>query len=203
MYKPNLTISKTNNNLKAALLGLLIAVCINFPLCLGADSADNENNILEFELKRDELAPHSPFLDPSARVGEEAAAIEKTSEGQENYHRLLNEKTSCFSLPQNFWVVILAAYVLLLIFNLTWDLNKAQKIRWFWELFYSFLFLLIWFQFDECRQNNWFAQSLILIGLIIYFFYFYYHSRLISQISLANKEENEAQEDKTEPLPLE
>lgn len=158
-----------------------------------AQAQEDPNQVINYEVEKERLSPDSPFLDQSPRIDEEAAFQEKTDAGQENY-QVLSHKAICRTLPQNMWVLTLAAYVFLLIFNLTYGIDPKQKTRWFWEALYTILALLAWYTFDECKSNTWFAQSVILIGLTIYFFYLYHFKKYQAQPNLKSKEdENTAQ----------
>lgn len=109
------------------------------------------------------LPSDSPFLDSNPRINEEAAMIN------------IEERVSTLStFPQEVWIFLLLAFVSLLIFNLAYDFEKAQKIQWSWELGGLLLTLLIWFVFDKSRTNLWFPLYVIKLGLIIYLAYLYF-----------------------------
>lgn len=83
----------------------------------------------------------------------------------------------CFSLPIEIWVFLLIAFVALLVFNLTYDFERATKIQWGWELALVLLALVTWFIWDECRTSVWFPLSIIKTGVIIYALYLYFFER--------------------------
>lgn len=134
------------------------------------------------------------------QISEEAAETvkEKEDQGKENYEILLKGNNHCRSLPQNLWVFLLGAYLFLLIFNLSFEFEKAINIRWFWESLYTILALLAWFNYDQCRTNTWFAPAVIESGIIIYAYYLYYFKRANRKKKLES-----SQEEKTARLPFE
>lgn len=164
-------------------------------------ASENSNEPINFEIKKENLPSDSPFLNPEPRIDNEAASVEKENAGKQNY-KLLNHKTNCASLPENFWVLILGAYIFLIIFNLSFQFEKTKHIRWFWESFYTILALLAWYNFDECRKNTWFAPSVIESGVIIYVYYFYFFKKKFKK-ELKKETRKEAEEEKTGQLPLE
>lgn len=122
-------------------------------------------------------------------VGEEAASIEKEEGEKINSRDLIS---SCNSLPENMWILVFGAYLFLLVFNLTYGIDKEKGTRWFWEALYTILALLAWESFDECRTNTWFPKITIMTFAIIYLYYLYYFNN-----KLAEKEK-----DRTLPLDL-
>ena len=79
----------------------------------------------------------------------------------------------CQTLPGELWILLLAAYLFLLFFNLFYDFEHAKKIRWFWEGFYTLLALGAWYFYDECHQNIWFPLYVLRLGVIVYLAYLY------------------------------
>jgi hypothetical protein len=151
--------------------------------------------LIEFEKKGQDMPADSPFLDETPRIDEEAASDEKKEDpGEQNYEILLSSNGHCRTLPQNLWVMLLGIYIFLLLFNLSFELEKRKKLRWFWEALYTMLALLAWYNFDQCRGNSWFAQSVIFNGIIIYSFYLYFWSNKIKKSGPKPKLENEMQE---------
>lgn len=132
------------------------------------------------------------------QIDEEAAEIVKEDQGKENYEILLEGNNHCRSLPENLWVFLLGAYLFLIIFNLSFEFEKAGNIRWFWESLYTVLALLAWFNYDGCRTNTWFAPAVIESGIIIYAYYLYYFKR-----ANRKKKIESSQEEKTAHLPFE
>ena len=184
--------SSQNTLAKIAAIAVIFSAIVF--LDFTAASSEESAGVIEFEKKLEDLPKDSPFRDQEARIDSGAAAVEKKDNGRENYEILLSQNGGCFSLPQNMWVIMLAAYVFLLIFNLTYKLEAAVKLRWFWEGFYTVLALLTWYEFDGCKSNTWFAQSVILIGIIIYAFYLYYFSNRPKTSRTKKEEENIKQE---------
>lgn len=167
---------------------LLILVVFSMMFFLDVTLAAENNEPIKYEIEKGDLKSDSPFLDPQARVDKQAAEITKENEGEKNYAILLGENGHCASLPQDAWVLLLGAYIFLLVFNLTFEFGKRKKLQWFWEALYTILALLAWYDFDGCRQNNWFAQAVIIEGVIIYAFYFYYFDQKI-KINQAQKDD--------------
>lgn len=113
----------------------------------------------------------SPFADPTPRIDEEAASIVR-----ENPEESCNPAAlapDCKTLPAGVWIFLLAAYVFLLIFNLSAGFGSAQKIRWFWETLFTFLALYAWYVYDGGRTFIWYPLYVLKFGLIIYLFYVY------------------------------
>ncbi len=148
--------------------------------------AAENNEPLKYEIKKEDLKSNSPFLNSEPRIDQQAAEITKEDEGEKNYAILLGENGNCVSLPQSAWVLLLGAYIFLLVFNLTFEFGKRKKLQWFWESLYTVLALLAWYQYDSCRTNSWFAQSVIIEGVVIYYFYFYYFSQKIKNNQTQN-----------------
>lgn len=167
---------------------LTILVVFSVMFFLDITLAAENNKPLKYEIRKEDLKSDSPFLDPEARIDNQAVEITKENEGEKNYAILLGENGHCASLPQGAWVLLLGAYVFLIIFNLSFEFRKRKKIQWFWESLYTVLALLAWYDFDECRQNNWFAQSVIIEGIVIYGFYFYYFSQKIKNNQIQNSQ---------------
>jgi len=113
----------------------------------------------------------SPFADPTPRIDDEAASI--VSEREEAVCAPEKAVPICASLPAEVWIFLLAAYLFLLIFNLSYDFGKAKKIRWFWEGLFTLLALYAWYVYDGCRTFIWFPLYVMKLGIIIYLFYIY------------------------------
>ena len=101
------------------------------------------------------------------RIDNEAAAIIR---GDEKIK--LTEEKNIYS--QNFWMLLFGAYIFLMIFNLSFDFRKKQKLQWFFESVLTFLAIFVWDQLDFGRENAWFAGVVLESGIIIYGFYFYF-----------------------------
>ena len=76
--------------------------------------------------------------------------------------------------PQNFWVFLFGTYVFLMIFNLSFDLEKKKKLQWFFEAILTFLAIFLWDNLDITRDNSWFPAVVLESGIIIYAFYGYF-----------------------------
>lgn len=127
----------------------------------------------------------SPFADPTPRIDEEAASIVRES-AEENCNC---EKAvpSCATLPAGIWIFLLAAYIFLLIFNLSSAFGQAQKVQWFWEALLTLFALGAWYAYDGCRTFIWYPLYVLKFGLIIYLFYLY----LLAEKKKKKKEINE------------
>lgn len=113
----------------------------------------------------------SPFADPTPRIDEEAASIVRESAEES----CAQEKISptCATLPASVWIFLLAAYIFLLIFNLSADCGSAQKIRWIWETLLTLLAIAVWLIYDSSGIFIWYPLHVLKFGLIIYLFYLY------------------------------
>jgi hypothetical protein len=169
---------------------IIILAVFSVMFFLDKTLAAENNDAVQFEIKKENVAPDSPFLNSKPRIDQQAAETVKDDQGKKNYTTLLKENSACQSLPQGAWILLLGTYVFLLIFNLTFEFGKREKLQWFWEALYTILALLAWYNFDECRQNNWFAQLVIIEGIIIYGFYFYFFDQKIKN----DKDQNTKQE---------
>lgn len=109
------------------------------------------------------------------RIDEEAAYTEKTDRNL----RVEKESKAVNAFSQNFWVFLFGAYVALLIFNLSVDFGKKQKIQWFLESAITFLAIFAWDQLDAGRTNRWFPAVVLESGIIIYIFYLYFRSKML------------------------
>lgn len=98
------------------------------------------------------------------RIDSEAAAIVKKD------NKII---PLCQTLPGELWILLLAAYLFLLFFNLFYDFENAWKIRWFWEGLYTLLALFGWYAWDSCHINIWFPLYVIKLGVIVYLVYLY------------------------------
>ncbi len=117
--------------------------------------------------------------DITGRIDEEAAMtvreeikVSREKMGDENFSESRNLKKEIYS--EQFWVFIFGAYLFLLVFNLSFNFQKSQKIQWFWEAFYTFLAVFVWDQLDFPRTNSWFPGAVMEAGIIIYAAYFYF-----------------------------
>lgn len=80
----------------------------------------------------------------------------------------------CATLPVGTWVLLLATYLFLIIFNLGITFGKRNTVQWVWEAVYTVLALGSWFLWDGCRENLWFPLYVMALGVPIYLFYLYF-----------------------------
>jgi hypothetical protein len=109
------------------------------------------------------------------RIDEEAASIEKIA---------VKDNAICTVLPAKVWMFLLLAYATLLIFNLSYNFRQAAEIQWLWELALTFLALVAWYKFDDCKDNIWYPIFIIKYGILIYAIYLYFFSKKRNQLSL-------------------
>jgi hypothetical protein len=83
----------------------------------------------------------------------------------------------CFSLPVEVWVFLLGMFLVLLVFNLSYNFEYAKHIQWGWELGLFFLTFLVWIIWDKCHAYIWFPLSVMKGGLIIYTLYLYLYDK--------------------------
>jgi len=86
---------------------------------------------------------------------------------------ILEEGTQkqCQSWPLIKWILALITYLGILNFNNFYKIEKDQKTRWFWQLTFTMLAIVIWTIFDECRYYSWFPTVTLLTGLMSYMLY--------------------------------
>ena len=113
----------------------------------------------------------SPFADPTPRIDDEAASVARESE--EVICNPGKATPICATFPAEIWIFLLAAYLFLLVFNLSCGFGKSKKIRWFWEGLFTLLALYAWYNYDGCRTFIWFPLYVMKFGIIIYLFYIY------------------------------
>lgn len=110
------------------------------------------------------------------RIDDEAASIVRDKDGkiveEKGAGMMAGKNKSGYS--QNFWMLLFGAYLFLLIFNLSFDFKKKNKIQWFWEALFTFLAIYVWDNLDIGRDNSWFPGVILESGVIIYAFYFYF-----------------------------
>ena len=160
----------------------MFAVVLALPLfSLGAEKAEEDNvqNKTQQNMRIQVKVVHPKDGEEKKvipRIDEEAAAtIKATNENT------LKEEKNIYS--QNFWAFLFGAYVLLLIFNLSFDFEKKRKLQWFLEAFLTFLTIFIWDQLDFGRNNSWFPAVILESGIIIYAFYYYFFEKFKSNRS--------------------
>lgn len=86
----------------------------------------------------------------------------------------------CQTLPLNLWVFLVIAYIALLVFNFSSTFQKVNQPQWFWEVVFTFLFIVGWFVWDQCRENVWFPFAIAKFGLIIFALYIYFLRKNLS-----------------------
>lgn len=77
----------------------------------------------------------------------------------------------CESLPLHLWLFILAAFVLLLAYNLSAVLQTeapGDRPVWRFELLLLLVTLLAWCAWDGCRSYPWFPFASVKFALILY-----------------------------------
>ncbi|MFC1608733.1 hypothetical protein ACFL16_02060 [Patescibacteria group bacterium] len=90
----------------------------------------------------------------------------------ENTGNVSGKQNSCESWPLQKWLLILLAYLLAFNFNSFYKLSTDyERIRWFWQIIYTALTILIWYLFDECRYFPWFPIATIISGAASYEYY--------------------------------
>jgi len=125
-------------------------------LASNLNSSGNENE----EKNEEALAANSSS--PSSEIG----GTEK-----ENGEVAGEHGRDCKGQSWWMWAVALVAYTILFNFNNFFGEQKKEKIRWFWESFYTILALGLWRMFDQCYANIWFPCLVIAIGLLSYGYY--------------------------------
>ncbi len=184
-------------NMKSGILkNWIIFSCLLFSFSLLI--ACQKCNASEFSAENQKIiAQETSSIDAGApKIDDEAASIAR-EEKKDTNNSAAKTIPACSTFPQGFWVFLLGAYVFLIFFNLSYDFAGSQKVHWFWEALYTVLALLAWYNFDQCRTNNWFAQSVFVVGIIIYAFYLYYFNKNKPAVTRIEKE------NKTARLPLE
>ena len=103
----------------------------------------------------------SPFSEAEKIKGTENKNAETAGE----------QNRACKGQAAWIWILALAAYAALFNFNNFFGEQKKEKIRWFWESFYTILALGLWRMLDQCYANIWFPCLVIAIGLLSYGYY--------------------------------
>ncbi|MCX6766114.1 MAG: hypothetical protein NT136_04115 [Candidatus Moranbacteria bacterium] len=188
----------------SVIISLLIIFSFPASLSLAAEGENSDADTPEdFIIDKTKVPSDSPFLNPEPRIDEEAASVVKEEESQPKskteMQKVAQKIPPCSSLPEGLWVFLLGAYLFLILFNLSYGFEKDNRLRWFWESLYTILALIAWDRFDGCRENSWFAPTVIEVGIIIYAFYLYYFKKKLAELSKTESKETE----KTSPLPFE
>ncbi|MCX6766115.1 MAG: hypothetical protein NT136_04120 [Candidatus Moranbacteria bacterium] len=112
-------------------------------------------------------------------VTEEGVTPEAAAEAGPGAEGLVAGEEEC--VPVRWWIfaLILAAYVLLMIFTLSYRFQEQKSIRWFWQVIYTVLALIGWYYLDRCRTNTWFVYATIISGFAIYLAYLYFFRKKI------------------------
>ena len=85
--------------------------------------------------------------------------------------------SKCKTLPVGIWIFLLAAYVILIIFNLAFTFGKRDTLQWVWEAMLTLLALGVWFGLDGCRTLVWYPLFVIGLGALTYALYLYLFSK--------------------------
>jgi len=118
------------------------------------------------------------------RIDDEAAYSERPPFASEEASVGKGNNSSIYS--QNFWVFLFGTYIFLMIFNLSFDLEKKKEIQWFLEAFLTFLAIFAWDNLDIARDNSWFPPVILESGIIIYGFYLYFMRKRLN-LDIKNK----------------
>lgn len=87
---------------------------------------------------------------------------------------IMGAQDSCQSWSLKTWILILIAYFTIFNFNNFYKLSaNHKKIRWFWQLTYTALTIVIWYLFDNCRYFTWLPIVTVLLGAGSYEYYLY------------------------------
>lgn len=154
---------------KKLLLGMIILILV-FSFSLDIFLFRTEASLVPENFKSASPRVNS-FADPTPRIDDEAASVARESE--EAIRNPGKAVPICAALPAEIWIFLLAAYLFLLIFNLSYDFGKLKKIRWFWEGLFTLLAIYAWYAYDGCRTFIWFPLYVMKLGIIIYLFYIY------------------------------
>lgn len=141
------------------------------PVLAGVSETDSETEIISRGEK---------MKKPIPRIDDEAAStVKKNKVEKAIYTKVPENKGDVYS--QNFWMLLFGFYLFLLIFNLSFEFEKKQKVQWFWEAVLTFLALYAWDSLDIARSNTWFPGIILESGIIIYAFYFYFLDKKCSK----------------------
>jgi hypothetical protein len=91
---------------------------------------------------------------------------------------------ACTTLPAGVWVFLLAAYVALMVFNLSFGFAHpivAHRIQWFWEVLYTVAFIGMWYAWDGCQGAEWYPLAILRMGVFLYAVYLYFFDRRMRQ----------------------
>ncbi|MDO8529257.1 MAG: hypothetical protein Q7S18_01155 [bacterium] len=119
------------------------------------------------------------------RIDNEAASTEKINRNSVDINRdlVVNNGNRKDIYPMNFWVFLFGAYVFILIFNLSFDFEKTQKMRLFWEIGYTFLAIFVWDKLDLAKENPWFPRIVIETFAIVYALYYYFFKKIFTRLT--------------------
>ena len=147
----------------AMLIFVALFVVDFFMVPLASSSENPFNQKIIVSEKINDPANTRISKDFSPRIDEEAAAIVRETE----------TAPICATLPGELWILLLAAYLFLMFFNLFYDFEKSNSLHWFWEGLYTLLALWGWYVWDQCHQNLWFPLYVLKLGTIVYLVYLY------------------------------
>jgi hypothetical protein len=111
----------------------------------------------------------SPSIDGSG-----ASIAREDREGSNSYAISSISARGRSALPSGAWVLILAAYLFLIIFNLGSTFGRRNTIQWVWETMYTILALAAWIRWDQGWENVWFPLQIMAFSVSLYLFYLYF-----------------------------
>ncbi len=140
------------------------------------DEEDNNENLINNRLAVNAGSSFSGEGGLSDVAAENSASDLSDSEGSpesdKNNGEVAGEyENICKGQAVWIWILSLIVYAVLFNFNNFYGEQKKEKIRWFWETFYTIAALLIWWLFDQCHINIWFPWLVIIIGVLSYGYY--------------------------------
>lgn len=152
---------------------LMVLFVANISLLAPGCSFDGAKGLEKARFDRRDVPRLSEMKGPSIDGGGASIARE------ENMRRnpdaiMMGEENERVILPVGIWVLLLATYLFLLIFNLGLTFGRRSSVQWFWETAYTVLALMSWFLLDQIRTNLWFPLYVMALGVLIYLFYLYF-----------------------------
>jgi hypothetical protein len=152
------------------LAALFAANIFLLPSHYSFDGADSKE---EVRFDRKNILRLSEMKGPSIDGGGVSIVREEVEERNSNAI-IVGEERERAILPVEIWVLILAEYLFLLIFNLGFTFGRRNTVQWFWETAYTVLALASWFLWGQSRTNIWFPLYVMALGVLIYLFYLYF-----------------------------
>jgi hypothetical protein len=137
----------------------------------GEKSTTSEEEIL-ISQERSTFTGEPPADEPGEEIeSEESPATQEGSGEILGVSDSEEPKDQCQSWPLIKWVLALIAYLGILNFNNFYRVEFDQRVRWFWQLIFTILIVVVWTIFDECRLYTWFPTVSIFTGLASYMLY--------------------------------